>query len=133
MRALGRNLAVVLMAFAAPHALAADAPANPQTIEIALSNFSFAPSALRLQRNVPTILRLTNSASGGHAFSAPQLFAASAIAPEDSSKIANGRVEVPAGQTTVITLTPMTAGSYQIACTHFLHTSFGMRGEAVVE
>jgi hypothetical protein len=66
--------------------------------------------------------------SGGHSFSAPELFAAVMIAPEDSGKIANGRIEIPAGQAVDVHLTPMTAGTYQIVCTHFLHQTFGMRG-----
>ena len=88
---------------------------------------------LRLQRNVSYTLHLMNSASGGHSFSAPELFAAVQIAPEDSGKIANGRIEIPAGQAVDIHFTPMTAGTYAIVCTHFLHQTFGMRGTAIIE
>lgn len=108
------------------------APADQQ-INVTLSNFSFAPNMLRLQRNSSYTLHLMNSASGGHSFSAPELFAAVMIAPEDSSKITNGRIEIPAGQAVDIHLTPMTAGTYAIVCTHFLHQTFGMRGTAVIE
>jgi len=108
------------------------APAGEQ-IEVTLSNFSFAPNALRLQRNTSYTLHLMNSASGGHSFSAPELFSAVVIAPEDSSKIANGRIEIPAGQAVDIHLTPMNAGTYQIVCTHFLHQTFGMHGTATIE
>jgi uncharacterized cupredoxin-like copper-binding protein len=108
------------------------APAGEQ-VDVVLSNFSFAPNMLRLQRNTAYTLHLMNSASGGHSFSAPELFAAAQIAPEDASKIANGRIEIPAGQAVDIHLMPMTAGSYAIVCTHFLHQTFGMRGSAVIE
>jgi hypothetical protein len=74
-----------------------------------------------------------NSASGGHSFSAPELFGAVQIAPEDSGKITNGRIEIPAGQAVDIHLTPMTAGTFQIVCTHFLHQTFGMHGTAIIE
>jgi len=104
-----------------------------QQIDVTLSNFSFAPNMLRLQRNMPYTLHLMNSASGGHSFSAPELFAAAQIAPEDSSKVANGRIEIPAGQAIDIHLTPMNAGTYQIVCTHFLHQTFGMHGTAIIE
>jgi uncharacterized cupredoxin-like copper-binding protein len=108
------------------------APADQQ-INVTLSNFSFAPNMLRLQRNSSYTLHLMNSASGGHSFSAPELFAAVMIAPEDSPKITNGRIEIPAGQAVDIHFTPMTAGTYAIVCTHFLHQTFGMRGTAVIE
>ena len=112
---------------------AADAPTGRQDVQIVLSNFSFNPNSIRLQRNNSYALHLMNAASGGHAFSAPEFFAAVAIAPEDRAKIMNGRVEIPAGQTVDIQVTPMTAGTYGIVCTHFLHQTFGMRGQAVIE
>ena len=108
------------------------APAGQQ-IDVVLSNFSFNPNMLRLQRNMSYTLHLMNAASGGHSFSAPELFAAVQIAPEDSGKVANGRIEIPAGQAVDIHLTPMTAGTYQIVCTHFLHQTFGMHGTATIE
>jgi plastocyanin len=114
-------------------AFAADAPANRQDIQITLSNFSFAPNMLRLQRNISYAIHLVNSASGGHSFSAPGFFAAMTVTPEDRAKIVNGKIEIPAGQTVDITFTPMTAGTYPIVCSHFLHSTFGMRGEAVIE
>jgi uncharacterized cupredoxin-like copper-binding protein len=117
----------------ATNAVAADAPSAPQDVQIVLSNFSFAPSNLRLQRNTYYVLHLMNSAPGGHAFSSPELFAAVNIAPADRGKIMGGKVEVAAGQTVDIALTPMTAGTYPIVCTHFLHQSFGMHGQAVIE
>jgi uncharacterized cupredoxin-like copper-binding protein len=117
----------------ATDAAAADAPAAKQDIQIVLSNFSFTPNNLRLQRNTSYVLHLMNSASGGHAFSAPELFAAVMIAPEDRGKIMGGKIEIAAGQSVDIAITPITAGTYPVVCTHFLHQSFGMRGEAVVE
>ncbi|HMI95350.1 MAG TPA: cupredoxin domain-containing protein [Micropepsaceae bacterium] len=127
------SLAGIFLVLTVSIAFAADAPANRQDIQVTLSNFSFAPNMLRLQRNMSYAIHLVNSASGGHSFSAPGFFAAVAVAPEDGGKIVNGKVEIPAGQTVDITVTPMTAGSYPIVCTHFLHTTFGMRGNAVIE
>jgi uncharacterized cupredoxin-like copper-binding protein len=117
----------------ATNALAADAPAARQDVQIVLSSFSFSPSTLRLQRNIPTTLHLMNSASAGHAFSSPELFAAVMVAPEDRGKIMGGKIEIPAGGSVDITITPMNAGTYAIVCTHFLHQSFGMHGQAVIE
>ena len=117
----------------ATNAFTADAPAAPQDLQIVLSSYSFAPSTLRLQRNISTRLHLMNSASGGHAFSSPELFAAVMVAPEDRAKIMSGKIEIPAGGSVDITITPMTAGTFPIVCTHFLHQSFGMRGIATIE
>jgi uncharacterized cupredoxin-like copper-binding protein len=123
---------IALLLVFLPLVPASAAPADQQ-IDVVLSNFSFSPNMLRLQRNASYTLHLMNSASGGHSFSAPELFSAVQIAPEDSGKIANGRIEIPAGQAVDIHLTPMAAGTYQIVCTHFLHQTFGMHGTAVIE
>jgi len=40
---------------------------------------------------------------------------------------------VPAGQTVDVTFTPIKAGTYRIVCSHFLHSTMGMHGEAIVE
>ena len=127
------GLAGVAFVLTASTAFAGDAPANRQDIQVTLSNFNFAPNMLRLQRNMTYAMHLVNSASGGHSFSAPGFFAAVTVAPEDRAKIANGKVEIPAGQTVDITVTPMMAGRYPIVCSHFLHSTFGMKGDAVIE
>ena len=127
------GLAGVAFVLTASTALAGDAPANRQDIQVTLSNFNFAPNMLRLQRNMTYAIHLVNSASGGHSFAAPGFFAAVAVAPEDRAKIVNGRIEIPAGQTVDITVTPMMAGRYPIVCSHFLHSTFGMKGDAVIE
>src|SRR4051812_6000881 len=128
-----KSLQIVAFALSLlPQVPASAAPADQQ-IDVTLSNFSFAPNMLRLQRNTSYTLHLMNRASGGHSFSAPELFAAAQIAPEDGVKITNGKIEIPAGQTVDIHLTPMMVGNYAIVCTHFLHQSFGMRGTATIE
>ena len=115
------------------HCLETDFEAAGQQIDVVLSNFNFDPNTLQLQRNTAYTLHLMNTASGGHAFSAPELFAAAMVAPEDSAKIVNGKVEIPSGQSVDIHLTPMAAGTYPIVCTHFLHQTFGMHGTAVIQ
>ena len=127
------SLAAIFLIVTGATAIAADAPPARQDIQVTLSNFSFAPNMLHLQRNVSYAIHLVNSASGGHSFSAPAFFAAMTVAPEDRAKIVNGKIEIPAGQTVDIAVTPMAAGSYPIVCTHFLHQTFGMKGEAVIE
>src|ERR1700686_4789551 len=98
------SLATIFLIFTGVTAIAADVPANRQDIQITLSNFSFNPNMVRLQRNMVYAIHLVNSASRGHSFSAPDLFAALTVAPEDRAKIVNGRIEIPAGQSVDITV-----------------------------
>jgi plastocyanin len=103
---------------------------SAETITIRLSNFAFAPAQLQLRVGVPVRLHLVNDSSGGHSFSAPALFAASAYLsgapPQD------GTVQIAAGGSVDITLVPRAAGTYKLECTHFLHSLFGMTGTIVV-
>lgn len=105
--------------------------ANPTVIEVQLRNFEFIPSTLRLQRGVPVVLRLVETA-GSHSFAAPELFAASTLDPATAQMIRNGKVEVGEGGVE-LRFTPNTPGTYAFHCSHFMHTSFGMKGTAVVE
>lgn len=104
--------------------------ASPSVIEVQLKNYAFEPSMLRLQRGVPVVLRLVETA-GSHSFSAPELFAASTLDPATAQLVHDGKVEV--GEDGVeLRFTPNTPGTYPFHCTHFMHTSFGMKGTAVV-
>lgn len=107
-----------------------EAVAQPRTVEIDLSNFAFAPKTIQLQGGVPIVLKLVNTASGGHNFSAPQFFAAAQLAPGQPA-ISGGTIEVPAHGTVEIRLTPA-HGQYELRCTHPFHALFGMRGEIAV-
>src|SRR5512140_130639 len=106
---------------------------NAQTVQIGMDNYDFTPKTLQFHANKPYRLRLTNSASHGHSFDAPEFFAAVGIAPEDQSKVVKGEVEVEGGQTVDVKFVPATTGSYKFHCSHFLHAAFGMTGEAVVQ
>ena len=120
---------------AVPIALLAAQPATPQApaaVNVQLANFKFTPNSIVLDHDRPYVLRLFNASSGGHDFSAPAFFAASAIAPADRHWVTEGEVEVPAGQLREIHLTAPAAGSYKLKCTHTFHKSFGMSGKLVV-
>ncbi|HST35726.1 MAG TPA: cupredoxin domain-containing protein [Allosphingosinicella sp.] len=108
---------------------AAAAQEAPRSVEIRLSNFDFTPSAIHLSAGQPVVLRLVNTAGGGHNFTAPEFFAA---AREVHGPVQRGRIEVAGHQSVDIRLTPA-RGSYRLRCTHTLHTSFGMTGRIVVE
>jgi plastocyanin len=96
-----------------------------QTVTIRLSNFSFQPDHLRLRAGVPVHLRLVNASGGGHDFSAPAFFAASSYFA-GSAAPPEGTIDVAGKTTAEISLVPRRPGTYQVECTHFLHSLFGM-------
>ncbi|MXO59202.1 copper-binding protein [Altererythrobacter salegens] len=98
-----------------------------ERIEISLSNFAFAPSDIQLSAGKAYELVLTDTASGGHDFTAPEFFAAAKIKASDASKVASGQVELSGGQSVTIDLVP-TAGNYKLTCTHLGHVALGMSG-----
>lgn len=110
-------------------AVPAAAAAQPAAVEVTLSNFDFTPQTIRLRAGQPVVLRLVNSAGGGHNFSAPQFFAA---AQGVSGPVRDGTVEVAGHQSVEVRLTPA-PGTYRLKCTHTLHAAFGMRGQIIVE
>jgi len=127
-----------LAATATAALLAAPAAAQPQpdwsragNAEVVLKSFSFTPSTLALRAGVPVRLTIRD-AKGGHNFAAPAFFAAARIAPEDRGKVHNGKIELDGGEAVTIRLVPA-AGSYKLTCTHFMHSSFGMKGRIVVQ
>ena len=112
----------------------AQAPADygrAAAVEIVLKSFSFTPESLHLRAGVPVRLTIRDE-KGGHNFAAPQFFAKAKIAPEDAGKVRGGKIELAGGEAVTIRLVPA-AGTYKLACTHFLHTSFGMKGSIVVD
>lgn len=121
---------------AAPIALIASQPAAPQTpavVNVQLANFKFTPQTIVLDHGRPYVLRLHNASDGGHDFTAPAFFAASAIAPADRAMISEGEVEVHAGMTHEIHLTaPARPGRYKLKCSHSFHKMFGMSGSIIV-
>ena len=124
---IGKSL---LLGFAA-FSLAAPVQA-PETIAVTLSNFRYTPQTITLQHGRPYVLRFVNGAKGGHDFVAKEFFAAAAIAPEDRAKVVKGGVEVSRGATVELRLTAPAPGRYRAHCSHFMHSTFGMKGEIVV-
>jgi plastocyanin len=114
-----------------PGAVSADA-SKAQAVEVVMTDYMFTPDKLRFRANTPTHLRLVNNAGHGHSFDAPELFAAMRVADDDQSKITDGKIEVEGGQTVDVKLVPQTPGTYKFHCSHFLHATFGMSGEAVI-
>lgn len=127
------SLALILLLLGAPAAGQAPEPQMPHALTVEMSNFSFAPAVITVRRGERYRIHFVNTAKGGHNFVAKEFFSASTLAPEDADKIHDGGIEVAGGQTVDITVTPNAAGTYKSRCTHFMHSSFGMKGEIVVE
>jgi plastocyanin len=104
---------------------------GPPVVEVRMENYSFTPAAMHLAVGREQILRLVD-VHGSHSFSAPELFAASRIDAGSADKIRDGKVELREGDTVDIRLTPTTAGTYPVRCTHMFHSASGMKGEAIV-
>ena len=105
---------------------------TPKRVEVILADFSYSPQTVRLRPDEQVVLRLTNRGSGGHNFAAPEFFAKAQLEPASAALARKGKVEVKKGASVDLTLIPA-AGRYKLKCTHFLHGSFGMKGEIVVE
>ena len=112
-----------------------DAPdwSKAATVPLAMTNYDFTPEALLFRANLPYRLRLTNNASGGHSFDAPEFFAAVTVAPEDKAKVVKGDVEVEGGQTVDVSFVPTVSGPYKFHCSHLGHAILGMTGDVVVK
>jgi plastocyanin len=108
------------------------ATADFVTVPVALASFRFEPSTIHLKAGKPVTLRLVNSSSSGHDFTAPAFFAAARVAPDDARFVHDGSVTLRGGETRDVHLTPAT-GRYKLKCSHFLHKTMGMAGTIVVE
>lgn len=100
-----------------------------ERVEIVLANFSFTPSQIHLHKGQPYLLHFVNQGSGGHNFAAKGFFDAAHI---NGGAPAKGVIELGKGESRDVTLVPA-AGRYEVKCTHFLHSGFGMKGEIVVD
>ena len=110
---------------------AAAAPAQEaQRVDVALANFKFTPSTIRLKPGQAYVLHLTSS--GGHSFEAKAFFLAAKVAPADRAKVASGRIELERDQAVDIHFVAPGPGRFPVRCTHFLHAAWGMTGEIVV-
>lgn len=104
------------------------ATAQPAVQTIDVQSFSFAPRPIHLAAGRPVRLVLVNHAGAGHDFTAPEFFAYSTITAGVAPR---GKIALPGHATRTITLIPR-AGAYKAHCSHFLHSSFGMTGDIIV-
>ncbi|MGA9794945.1 MAG: cupredoxin domain-containing protein [Rhizomicrobium sp.] len=127
--------AAVLALSVAPLLLSPAHAQNATTISVSLTNFKFTPSTITLKSGTTYTLHLVNNGGSSHDFSAPEFFKASTVAAADESKIDSddGGVDLDSGQSADVTVTPNKAGTYKLVCTHFMHQTFGMTGQIIVQ
>lgn len=125
-------LALVMTLQAPLSALPAQAP-GPETVTVTLSSFKFTPNEIALQHGRTYRLHLVNASGGGHDFTAPDFFAASAIAPADRALVTDGKVRLSGKATVDVLVTPEKPGVYALRCSHFMHSSMGMSGHLTVQ
>jgi plastocyanin len=119
------------MAFVA-YANAADW-SRSEPISISLTNFAFTPQQVTLEHGSTYRFHFVNDSSSNHNFSAPELFDAVTIAPDDQSKVVDGSVDVPSRTSVDVKIVPNAPGSYEVRCTHLLHAMFGMTAAVAIK
>jgi uncharacterized cupredoxin-like copper-binding protein len=108
-----------------PALLLLGAAPSPTALTITLSSYRFDPASIRLQHGQTYRLHLVNPSGSGHNFVAPAFFAAAGT---------NRRaIEVPGGASADVDIVAPAPGRYPVKCSHFLHSTFGMKGEIIVE
>jgi uncharacterized cupredoxin-like copper-binding protein len=125
---------LVALASGAVLALAGAALAQPAPIRINvdLSEYKFAPAELDLKAGQPYVLHLTNSGGKDHDLSAKAFFQTVSLAPGSAAKVKDGDVDLDEGESADIALIPQKTGTYEMHCTHFMHSMLGMKGQIVV-
>ncbi|MBC7985848.1 MAG: cupredoxin domain-containing protein [Sphingomonadaceae bacterium] len=122
-----------LLLAAAPAAAQPADWSRAQQVTVTLSNFAYAPETIRLRRGQPYRLHFVNAADGGHNFVAREFFAAATVAAEDRARVDEGVIELGGGASGDVRLRIDAPGRYEVHCSHFMHTTFGMSGEILVE
>ena len=108
--------------------VAGSAAAQPATQVITVWSFGFAPHPIQLAAGRPVTLMFVNRSGSSHDFTASAFFANSVIS---AGAAPDGEIELRGHQTKRITLTPR-RGTYPAHCSHFLHSTFGMKDVIVV-
>lgn len=125
-------LCAAVLVIAGPGVAQSSDWSRAETVEITMASFSYSPETIRLEHGRPYRLHFVNAAGGGHNFVAREFFDAATIAPEDRAKVSDGRVELAGGASVDIRLMIARPGSYEVHCSHFLHSTFGMTGAIAV-
>jgi plastocyanin len=134
MAALKIGIAAALAAFgvaaASGPAFAQDAP-TPITVQ--LTDYRYTPAEIDLTHGQSYVLHLVNPHGGAHDLSAKAFFQTVTLAPASAAVVHDGDIEVKGGQSADVAFTAGAAGTYEMHCTHPMHSMFGMKGKIVVQ
>lgn len=104
----------------------------PRTVEITLSSFKYTPPEVTLEHGRPYVLHFVNSANGGHDFVAKEFFAAGTLSDADRKRLGDGEIELKGGASADVSFVAPAPGRYPFHCSHFMHSTFGMKGALLV-
>lgn len=107
-----------LAAGCAPKIAVYQVPPGEVTVAVETSSFEFKPNTIQARTGEALMLKVKNVAGMEHNLTI--------LDPQGKSLV---NVDLPAGQTTDISLPPLAAGTYPFHCDKPLHPSFGMKGE----
>ena len=130
MQSISRPLAAIVLAVSL--ATAGAALAQPTVINVELSEYKFAPMQLTLTHGQAYVLHLTNTGGKAHDLSAKAFFQTVAFGAGSAAKVKGGDVDLDEGESVDVALTPQTAGTYEMHCTHPFHAMLGMKGQILV-
>ncbi len=116
------------------------APAQPapamsndvMLVSVQLYEFAYTPGAIDLQSGRKYIMRVSNDGNSAHDLSAKAFFQTVAFAPDSADKVHDGKIELAKGASVDVAFTAGAAGTYEMHCTHPLHSMMGMKGKVVV-
>jgi uncharacterized cupredoxin-like copper-binding protein len=129
--------AVAISVIAVSGALLAAGAAMAQTpqpivIPVQLFEYHFNPAEIDLVHGQSYLLRVTNTGSKAHDLSAKAFFQAAAVAPADAAEVKDGSIEVAPGESADVAFVAGAPASFEMHCTHPLHSMLGMNGKIVV-
>ncbi len=109
-----------------------------ETIDIALSEYTFMPSSLLFMQGHAYRLHLANRGSGVHDFASKPFFqaiaAAKLVAPDRTTSLPRlESIGIRPGEAKDLYFVALRPGSYPFECGEPLHSAFGMTGTARIE
>jgi plastocyanin len=107
-------------------------PAQPTVITVQLSEYKFTPAEIDLDHGQSYVLRVVNTGGKAHDLSAKAFFQSVTVATASASEVHDGEVELAMGESADVAFTAGAAGTYEMHCTHPLHSMLGMKGRIVV-
>jgi len=122
------NLVRLAAAASVAACLGAPAAAQPATQTVQVWSFGFAPRPIHLAAGRPVTLVFVNQSGSSHDFTAHRFFASSTIT---AGAAPQGEIDLAPHQTVSVTLVPR-SGTYPAHCSHFMHSTFGMKDQIVV-